>query len=401
MKIAFIAKEYPPHGNLRAATAIFYPKLARTLIQHGHEVYVITQSHNGVRREYVNQDGVHVHEVGPAPRLGSPWRRILFSFNAALEARHLVKWHRVQLVDATVFGAEGFFYAILKSAPFVLETFAFSEMLLETKTYGSSFERLAWKISTFFEKISLSKADHIIANSPVVYQLLIEKKRLPSEKISLIWESRIDLDKFKPTDSDIRRRLRIAEDAPLLLYVGWLQARKGIHHLCEAMPSVVKEFPNAVFLLKGEDTYTAPAGTSFKQYILGFASRHSIFNNIKVIEQYLPEEDIVALYSACDVFVFPSLSETFGWPVVEAMACERPVVATVTGIAPELAKEAPALLVVPPGNSQALADGIIYFLSMPKEKREVLAKGNRRIVKERFSFENMVESYLKVYQKFI
>ncbi len=147
MKIAFIAKEYPPYGNLRVATAIFYPKLARALVERGHEVYVITQSPNGVGREYQNQDGVHVHEVGPAPKLGSPWRRMLFSFNAALEARNLVKRHNVQLVDAMVIGAESFFYAIIKSAPLVLETFAFGDMLLETGTYRSNFERLSWKIS--------------------------------------------------------------------------------------------------------------------------------------------------------------------------------------------------------------------------------------------------------------
>jgi glycosyltransferase involved in cell wall biosynthesis len=397
MKIAFIAKEYPPHGNLRVATAIFYPKLARALIERGHEVHVIAQSHNGTRGEYKDRDGVRVHEVGPAPKLGSPWRRLLFSYNAALEARRLNRRHKVQLVDATVFGAEGFFYAIFKSTPLVLETFAFGDMLLETGTYTSSLERLSWKISVFLEKISLSKADHIIANSPATYKMLKEKKGISGIKTSLIWESRIDFDKFKPTRSDIRKRLGIAEDVPLLLYIGWLQARKGIIYLCEVMPPVVKQFPDAVFLLRGEDTNTAQGGISFKQYILDFTSQHDILNNVKIIEEYLSEEDIVDLYSACDVFLFPSLSETFGWPVVEAMACERPVVVTDTGISSEIKSE--GMIVVPPKDAKALADGLINFLSLPERRREELGKINRSVVEKVFSFSKMVQAYIEVYEK--
>jgi glycosyltransferase involved in cell wall biosynthesis len=399
MKIAFIAKEYPPHGLLRAATAIFYPKLSKALLNRGYEIHVITQSFNGSKREYTSEDGIHVHEVGPRPKTGSPIRRALFSLNAALKARELVKRYRLEIIETSVFGGEGFFYSILKSAPLVVDTFAFGEMMLQTKTYKSIFERVFWKISAFLEEITLKKADVIIANSPSTYYFLIEKKKLPKEKIFLIWESRIDLNKFKPVSSDIRKRFQIAEESPLILYVGWLQARKGIHYLCETMPLVIQKFPEAVFLLKGEDTNTAPGGVSFKKYIFDFAKKHGFSKNVKIIEEFLSKEDIVALYSACDVFVFPSLYETFGWPIVEAMACERPVVATDTGIAREL--KGKGLFVVPLKDSTALAQGLIYFLSMSREKREEIGRDNRKVVEQTFSFEKMVKKYLKVYEKLI
>jgi len=268
---------------------------------------------------------------------------------------------------------------------------------LETGTYNSRLERLFWEISLLLEKISMMRADHIIANSPISLEKLSGKKGIRKEKLSLILESRIDFQVFKHKKDGIREKLDIGNETPLVLYIGWLQARKGIHYLCDAIPEVVSRFPDVVFLLKGEDTDTAPGGISFKKYILDFAEQHNISKNVRFLEQYLSEDDLVSLYSASDIFVFPSLYETFGWPVIEAMACERTVVATDTGIADEFKNEGVAI--VPSGDSMALTGKLIHFLSLPGAEREKLGKNNRESVKRKFSFQKMVEDYIEVYEK--
>ena len=99
--------------------------------------------------------------------------------------------------------------------------------------------------------------------------------------------------------------------------------------------------------------------------------------------------------------MLPSLSETFGWPVIEAMACCRPIVATATGIATELKGMSHVLMIVPLGKPEPLAQAINRLLSMPKEEREHLAANHRQIVEKLFSFRRMVDSILSVYQEAI
>lgn len=328
-------------------------------------------------------------------------RRALYSLNAWRELRGLAKQERVDIVDASVFLGEGFLCGTWKQAPVVLQTHAFSEMFLSTKSYRSLVEMASFLLSALLEDMSLRRADRIIATSPDTYRYVVERKGIPKDRVSLIWDSRIDLDKYRFTPSDIRTSLGTSTEALLVLYVGWLQARKGLHILAQALPQILAHVPSAVFVFLGRDTLTAPGGGSFKQFLLSCAHKNGISTNVKIIEDFLPEQDLVRLYSACDVFVLPSLSETFGSPVIEAMACGRAVVATATGIAPELEGVSPAYVVVPPGDPEALAQAIVKVLSIPREEREALAAGHRQMVEERFSFERMVDQILRVYAEVI
>lgn len=399
MNIVFLAKEYPPYG-LNFASALFYPRLAQALVERGHRVHVISQAPDG-RETFQEDHGVTVHRVGPSPRSGSALRRGLYSFNAWRRLTRLAKSERIDLVEASAFFGEGFFCSLWKPAPLVVQSFAFSDMFLTTGSYGGFAEMVSLRISALLEDVSLRRADKIIANSPATYRYVVERKGISKGRVALIWESRIDLDKYRFTPSDIRTSLGISTEALLVLYVGWLQARKGLHILAQALPQILAHVPSAVFVFLGRDTLTAPGGGSFKRFLLNCALGSGISTNVKIIEDFLPEQDLVRLYSACDVFVLPSLSETFGWPVVEAMACSRPVVATATGIAPEMEGASPVFRVVPPGDAEALADAIISVLAVPKEDRERLAASHRRVVEECFSFERMVEQLLKVYQQVI
>jgi glycosyltransferase involved in cell wall biosynthesis len=399
MNIAFLAKEYPPYG-LNFASALFYPKLAQALVAKGHRVHIVSQAVKG-KEEYVSEDGVHVHRVGPHPKHGSALSRGAYLVSAWLKLRELIKQQHIHIVDAPVTFGEGFFPSLWKEVPLILQAFAFSDMFLQTRSYGSPLERLSLRISAYLEKVSLMRADRVVANSLQTYHYLTEQMGLPTQKVALVREARIDLDQFRFTPSDIRHRWGIPAWAPLVLYVGWLQARKGVHVLCEALPHVTSCFPEAVFVLLGRDTQTAPKSGSFRRYVESRAVATGVTHNMRIIGDFLSQEELVKLYSACDLLVSPSLSETFGWPVIEAMACGRPVVATATGIAPELEGASPVFLVVPPGDPKALAQGIIKVLSIPKEERERLAAGHRRIVEERFSFDRMVDEILNVYEEAI
>ncbi len=396
MRIVFLTKSYPPYG-INFSEAPFYHKLATALEQLGHEVHVISQAIKG-KEEYV-EEGIYIHRVGPSPKTGNALTRMTYNLLAWLKLRELHSKYTVDVVHIPVTFGEGFMYSLWKRSPLVIQSHAFSDMFLKTKSYNGLGEHIKLKLSSYLENISLRRADKVIANSPQTYRYLIEEKRLSAKRVKLVWEEIIDLEKFKFTPSGIRAQFGIPADFPLILYVGWLQARKGVHILCEAIPLVVKYFPKALFVLLGRDTTGAPGGGSFKRYIVQRARQLGFSSSIKIIDDFIPEAELIRLYSASDVFVLPSLSETFGWPVIEAMACARPVVTTTTGIAPEFATMSPMFEVVTPGDSIALGQAIVRLLSVPKGEREALATTHRKIVEERFSFSKMVENYAGVYEE--
>jgi glycosyltransferase involved in cell wall biosynthesis len=325
----------------------------------------------------------------------------MYNLNAWKAVQRIGREERIDIVDAPVSFGDAFLCSIWKPGPLVLQTFAFSRMFLSTRSYSGLGEMILFAISSVLEGVSLRRADRIIANSPATYRFLSESRFVPTGRVSLVWESRIDLKTFRFVPSDIRERLGIAPHVPLILCVGWLQPRKGPHVLLEALPQVLRAFSNAVAVFVGRDTLTGPGGGSFRDFLLARAGEQGLAGNVKIIDELLPEAELVRLYSACDVFVLPSLSETFGWPVAEAMACGRPVVATATGIAPDLKRNGAGFVLVSPGDIEAIANGVIGLLAMPKAERDRLGSAHRAIVEEIFDLDRAVHEILSLYQRVI
>ena len=120
------------------------------------------------------------------------------------------------------------------------------------------------------------------------------------------------------------------------------------------------------------------------------SSIESVTKN-KLISVVKPDhQTLVALYSCCEAFVFPSLSEGFGWPLIEAQACGAVVIASNTAPMPEVSGG--AALHFDPNKPHDFANGFIALQN--KEFKESLKiKGLKNI--ERFHRDNMMEAYLK------
>src|SRR5207237_3451627 len=85
-----------------------------------------------------------------------------------------------------------------------------------------------------------------------------------------------------------------------------------------------------------------------------------------------PQDDIRAIYAECDAWLFASRSEGFGLPILEAMACRTPVVATPAGAAPELLAGGGGIL-VPPEDPAAMAEAIVKVCSLPDAEWQALS----------------------------
>jgi glycosyltransferase involved in cell wall biosynthesis len=110
----------------------------------------------------------------------------------------------------------------------------------------------------------------------------------------------------------------------------------------------------------------------------------------------LPHPEVLSRYQTADLFVFPSISETFGVPVIEAMACGTPVVAGRAGGIPELVVSGKTGLLVERGNPRQLADAILKILADSCLARSMGEWGRKR-VQDHFSWQNVVENLLSQY----
>ncbi|MBI4011105.1 MAG: glycosyltransferase family 4 protein [Candidatus Rokubacteria bacterium] len=181
---------------------------------------------------------------------------------------------------------------------------------------------------------------------------------------------------------DCRRRYGLT--APYLLYVGTIDRRKDHPTLLEALRRLDAPLTLALAgtLIRGR--------TDFPERV----ERLGLRDRVRVLG-YVPEADLVPLYQGAAAFVYPSLYEGFGLPVLEAMACGTPVVTYDATSLPEVAGEA-ALLLAPPWTPEALADAIRRLLDDEALRLELRHRGLEQA--KRFSWAETARGTVAVYE---
>ncbi|SDX07817.1 Glycosyltransferase involved in cell wall bisynthesis [Lutibacter oricola] len=119
----------------------------------------------------------------------------------------------------------------------------------------------------------------------------------------------------------------------------------------------------------------------------------NLINHI-ILTGYVINTDLPAIYSQCDVFLYPSLRESFGIPMLEAMGCNVPVITSNTSSMPEVSGD--AAHIINPFNPEEITQGIIKILNNEEYKNSLCEKGLKR--SQQFSWKNMAKGYLKLYE---
>jgi glycosyltransferase involved in cell wall biosynthesis len=187
--------------------------------------------------------------------------------------------------------------------------------------------------------------------------------------------------------SAVRARFRFAE--PFVLSVGDLQPRKNHIGLIEAFAALIRAYPQLPhhLLLAGKDTWFSPR--------IREAVRQCGVGDRIQFTGFVPDEDLLHLYNACDLFVFPSFYEGFGLPVLEAMACGRAVACSRTSAMPEVADGA-GILFDPYATGEmvrAMADLLLDAELKSRMERLGLQRASR------FSWRATAQKTLEVYHE--
>jgi glycosyltransferase involved in cell wall biosynthesis len=394
MKVVFLSREYPPESAWGGIATMYYT-LSHALADSGHEVHIVCQAVGG-QRDFVDK-GVFVHRVGRNPKRYSLLARVDYSIHAWLKLREIIKRYDIEIVETTYWGAEAFLYSLRKRTPLVVRLDVSASDILKTGTYSGIRELLSLKLLALLEDFTAKRADRVIAISSDLYDYATERLHIGSDRVDLIHHS-IDTAKFRFIEAEIRGRLGIPTNAPLVLFVGRLEARKGVHILCQAFAEIVRNMPATRFVLVGRDTKTAPDSDSMKSYVCREAGSEGYRDNLLFID-YLSQDELIPLYSASDVFVLPSFREGFSMVVLEAMACGKPVVVTPTVAVPDLELDGKSGIMVSPGDASGLAKALMKLLSLTEEDRKQVARKNRALVESRFSIPAWVSRVVDVHQK--
>ena len=175
--------------------------------------------------------------------------------------------------------------------------------------------------------------------------------------------------RFVRTEPDYARLERLyGVRAPYFLYVGTLEPRKNLPRLVRAFARVAGSLPDHQLVLVGQRGWKYQA-------TLDEMARPELRGRV-VMPGYVPEEDLPALISGAVAFVYPSLYEGFGLPVVEAMACGTPVLTTRTSSLAEIAEG--AALLVDPKQEAGFADALVALASDPALREDLIARGRAR-----------------------
>ncbi|MGQ9565161.1 MAG: glycosyltransferase family 4 protein [Candidatus Bathyarchaeales archaeon] len=140
----------------------------------------------------------------------------------------------------------------------------------------------------------------------------------------------VDMKIFKPINSKIVKKIRIKLGWPIILSTGRLAAVKRWEWLVEMMPYITKNFPSATLVVTGE---ISQENAAYAQQLTRLATILGVKENIKFLG-FQPLNDLVALYNAADVYVYPVPNEDFGLGPIEAMACGTPAVVWDDGAGP-------------------------------------------------------------------
>jgi glycosyltransferase involved in cell wall biosynthesis len=230
------------------------------------------------------------------------------------------------------------------------------------------------------------QVDCFICASDAIRNLLVSDG-VPAARAVTVHEG-VDLGRVAAAPpANVHEDFWLPHHAPIVGNVAALVPHKGQRHLIEAAALVVRQVPDARFVIAGDGELRPALERQIKDHHL---EKHVLLAGFR--------PDVLSLHKAFDLFVMSSVTEGLGTSLLDAMACGKPVVATTAGGIPEVVAHGETGLLTAPRDHEAMAEAIVRLLKDPELRTRLGAAGLAR-VRKRFSAERMVQQTLRVYQR--
>jgi len=300
-----------------------------------------------------------------------------FDLKTILKIKHYIKNNRIDIVHSH--GYKSNFYALLATMNIGIRRIATCHNWL-----GESFKMRFYE---YLDKILLNRFDRVVAVSDVLRDEIL-RSRVTKEKVIVI-NNGVDIKMLQATDHrlQVKKSLELKDDDRVIGTIGRLTLEKGHIYLLEAFVKVISELPNVKLLIVGD----GPLRESLESRVRSLELKDKvIFTGFR--------NDISEILSILDVFVLPSLNEGMPIALLEAMATQKPIIATKVGAIPKLIEHNKTGLLIEPKDADAIYKSIDLLLK-DNEKAKLLSLNAFERVKNEFSSSVMAQRYLAVYKE--
>jgi starch synthase len=265
-----------------------------------------------------------------------------------------------------------------------------------------------YEVSTWVERTALEEADAVIAVSHGTREDVLRLFDVAPERVHVIHNG-IDAEFFAPDPAtDALERYGIDPSVPYILFVGRITRQKGIVHLVRAIRHLD---PGIGVVLCAGQPDTPEIGREMEEAVTDARAAHP---NVVWIPEMVSREAVRQLYSHAALFVCPSVYEPFGIINLEAMACERPVVATAVGGIPEVVVDGETGVLVPlelraddpmtpvdPDRFASDLASVVNALMADPELRGRMGRAGRLRAVEQFSWASIADQTVALYRSLL
>jgi glycosyltransferase involved in cell wall biosynthesis len=281
--------------------------------------------------------------------------------------------------------------------PYILTVLDLIPLVL-TDLYKADRPNWRFKLARWLEIKAIKNASLILAISENTAKDVVNILNIPEEKVR-VTPLGVDQKFFKakaPEDiNSFKLKYKLPLDRPVMLYVGGIDQRKNYYSLIDVVANLNKfhesdKFKPPVLVMAGNIS-------GDRQYpkLLDYIAKTGCSKHV-ILTGYVPDQDLLQLYKVCDLFLFLSLYEGFGLPVLEAMAAGLPVVTSNTSSIPEVIGTSGML--VNPTNVDEIVKAVISVFSSKDLSSRLVEEAKVRA--SQFSWNKTVDLTISAYKEF-
>lgn len=384
MRIAMFSWE-SLHSIFLGGLGVHVSELASCLVRRGHEIHLITRRDAG-QSGYDNIAGVHYHRVDHGLDMD-------FVYSMDMMCKSMA--HRFHEITSGIGGfdlAHAHDWLAGNAMKYVMDGYGTKGLLtMHSTQYGRDgnvfFDGYAKEIRDA-EAAACFHADQIIAVSSFLAEEIERIYKVPQDKVHVV-PNGVDFHAFDGfiNPAVVKEKYGIAAMTPLVFSAGRMTRQKGMDTLIEAVPMILRSYPETKFIISGSGPERQP--------VIDYANEIGVAHACIFLNS-LSRPEYIDLLRVADVVAIPSRNEPFGIVILEAWAAGKPVVATTAGGPRDFVwNEVNGMLV--DANPGGIAHGVGTLFSNHEWARELGANG-RKAVEEEYNWDNVAAYTEGVYQ---
>jgi len=389
MNILVLSQVFPPkRGGVQTAaynTAKFLSKL-------GHNVVVVTSKWAEERRKFHKMNGFLVYRFKSynPPELKGITQISSLRFNPImlLKLPKIIKKHNIQIIHA-----QGRLF------PISWLTAIINKLVFKRPMFLNVQGRLEVGISGLIE----NAFDKIITKH--IYQKNLKKIICVSESLKarlsnlgikeenlVVISNGVDISEFRriPDAKFFDKYLDGKTEYKKIVFVGRLDAQKGVEYLIRAIPNVIKNYRKVHFFILGNG--------NLENMLKNLAKELKILGKVTFLDM-IPLEKMTEFYSSADVFCLPSIHEGFPLSIAEALSIGLVIVASATEGIPEAIIENKNGYLTKPRNVTELSAKLIKALTLSNEEIRAIENNNINLAKKNYSWQKIIREIVGLYKQ--